>query len=76
MDTSLHHYSSIINSVFVLEQVRLKKVLLEIKSCKKVYLHLRYTANFLQNKRWPTFSSVSLKNNLQKLPLKLFCQLL
>lgn len=71
MDTSLHHHNSIINTMFVLEQVRLKKILLEIQSCNQVYLHSRYIVIFLQNKRWPTFFSVSIKNNLQKLPLKI-----
>lgn len=74
MGTSFHHYSSIINSMFVLVQVSQKKILLEIKSSNQVYLHFSYIPTFLQNKRWPTFFSVSIKNNLQKMPLKFVLQ--
>lgn len=40
MDMSFQHYSSIIGRMFLLEEIRLKKIVLGIKSCNQAYLHL------------------------------------
>lgn len=75
-----HHYSSIIGRMFLLEEIRLKKILLGIKSCNQAYLHLGmvhdYFIFFFQNKRWLMFSNIAIKNNFMKLLLKVFCELL